>query len=103
LVRIVRLSRFVIFAANDQDVVIVGAGWRCCRLEAHVVVWVRCIPQQDLRDAPATHAGTDDEGAIRGLLRVNRDAIVHRCVRGNDDRASRNDTLIGFNSVATSP
>ena len=80
-VGVVRLSRLVILAADDEEVA------SLVRATGHprVVVWVRRIPVQPLRDGPAGHRDRDGVGAVGRLLGVDDQLVVDRRVGGDHD------------------
>ena len=80
---IVRLSRFVIFTADDQDLV---RRLAVDRMDAHVVIGVVHVPIQISRHRSRRHARADHVRHVRRLFRTHEEAVVDGRVRRHHDR-----------------
>ena len=91
-----RLTGLVIFAADDEHLVIqlvsepVFAG-----LDADVMVGIGRVPVEAMRHGAFWNSPSDDVGAIGSLLAVDDEPVVHRSI-GTDDN------VVGADYVATS-
>src|SRR6476619_6891836 len=86
IVAIVRLTSFVIFTPDDQNILAVGC---CSLLDSDVVVRVRLIPVQGGGHSILWHPRSNDIGGIGGLFRVYHEHVVDGDVRGHENRMSR--------------
>src|SRR5918993_2637397 len=94
----------MVLAADDQQVVSVIE-----LLNAHIVISLVRVPQQDVRDTSLWYPASDDVGAVRQLLGVDRDLVVDRRVGrehrrpGSDDRTRLclDPYAIAFDAVIT--
>ncbi len=92
---IVRLTRFVIFTANDQNImrIIIFVA-----LETYVMIRIARVPVERLSDRASRNNNADHVRDVRRLLGMNRDAIVHRSVRRYYyDVCRHNRPVTGFN------
>src|SRR5690606_40631191 len=73
--RVRRLSGFVIFSADDQQLsaAVLGIG-----LQAHVVIAVECIPAQGVAECASWNSCRNDVSHVRIHIRVHLDTIVYR-------------------------
>src|SRR3954465_3468287 len=93
------LAGFVIFAADEQDIVAIGA-----RAEADVVVGIAVVPIERVGDGVGRHHYADHVGAIGGLLEVDAHPVVdgRRRVGGNDNRIGDDGVGAGVDHRASS-
>src|SRR6202008_4603230 len=93
---VLRLTCFVILAADDEHLVIqlvsraVFAG-----LDADVMVGIGCVPVEPMRHCTFGNSPSDDVGAIRSLLAVDDEPVVHGNVGADDDVVGADDVAAG--------
>src|SRR5690606_38368772 len=85
--RVRRLSGFVIFSADDQQLsaAVLGIG-----LQAHVVIAVECMPVQGVAECASWNSCRNDVGPVRIQFRVHLVTIVDRRIRCNNHRPRPN-------------
>ncbi len=75
----------MIFTADNQDIVIDFT------LQSDVVIRIACVPVKRTRHRGFRNAHSDHVCDIRRLLRVDRDAIVNRSIRRDNNYVAGHD------------
>ena len=94
-VRVVRLSRFVIFPSDDQHIALALVVVRA--VEPDVVIRVLGVPVEGLRYRAVRHCDSDHIGHVGSLLGMDGDEVIdrgvrrhHHCVSSDHLTTSRN-------------
>ena len=83
LLRVAGLTRLVILTADEEQIVRTVA---IDRDDTQVVIRIRRVPEQRVRNRSTRYAHGDHVGHVRRLLRVDGESIVDRRVGGDDGR-----------------